>query len=77
MSAFALEHGAVYHTYSAYARGVDASSGVCTNGSTAPPKARNETGLCSAATTNTDKSFLPANDADERESTSSRGAVSP
>ena len=33
MSAFALEDGAVYHTYSAYARAWTAS-GACTSGST-------------------------------------------
>ena len=31
MSAFVLEDGVVYHTYSAYARGVDALWG-CTHG---------------------------------------------
>jgi len=34
MSAFALEDGVVYHTYSTYARGLD-SLGACTSGSTA------------------------------------------
>jgi hypothetical protein len=34
MGAFALEDGVVYHTNSAYARGVDALSGACTSGST-------------------------------------------
>jgi len=44
MSAFALEHGAVYHTYSAYARGVDALWGMYQWLDRAP-KGRNETGL--------------------------------
>src|SRR5262249_2012924 len=35
MSAFALEDGVVYHTYSAYARGLD-GLWACTSGSTAP-----------------------------------------
>ena len=44
MSAFAIEDGTVYHTYSAYARGLDALWGVyqwldCS------PKGRNETGV--------------------------------
>src|SRR5262249_39417212 len=36
MSAFALEDGVVYHTYSTYARGLD-GLWACTSGSTAPP----------------------------------------
>ena len=36
MSAFVLDDGVVCHTYSTYARGVDAIW-VCTRGSTAPP----------------------------------------
>jgi predicted dithiol-disulfide oxidoreductase (DUF899 family) len=44
MSAFALEDGAVYHTYSAYARGVDALWGMFQWLDRAP-KGRNETGL--------------------------------
>ena len=44
MSAFALEDGAVYHTYSAYARGVDALWGMYQWLDRAP-KGRNETGL--------------------------------
>jgi predicted dithiol-disulfide oxidoreductase (DUF899 family) len=44
MSAFALEDGVVYHTYSAYARGVDAMWGMYTWLDRAP-KGRNETGL--------------------------------
>ncbi len=44
MSAFALENGAVYHTYSAYARGVDALWGMYQWLDRAP-KGRNETGL--------------------------------
>jgi predicted dithiol-disulfide oxidoreductase (DUF899 family) len=43
MSAFALEDGAVYHTYSAYARGVDALWGMYQWLDRAP-KGRNETG---------------------------------
>ena len=44
MSAFALEDGAVYHTYSAYARGVDSLWGMYQWLDRAP-KGRNETGL--------------------------------
>jgi predicted dithiol-disulfide oxidoreductase (DUF899 family) len=44
MSAFALEDGVVYHTYSAYARGVDAMWGMYQWLDRAP-KGRNETGL--------------------------------
>src|SRR6266699_3403904 len=44
MSAFALEDGAVYHTYSAYARGVDALWGMYQWLDRAP-KGRNETGV--------------------------------
>jgi predicted dithiol-disulfide oxidoreductase (DUF899 family) len=43
MSAFALEEGAVYHTYSAYARGVDGLWGMYQWLDRAP-KGRNETG---------------------------------
>jgi predicted dithiol-disulfide oxidoreductase (DUF899 family) len=43
MSAFALENGIVYHTYSAYARGVDAIWGMYPWLDRAP-KGRNETG---------------------------------
>ena len=43
MSAFALEDGVVYHTYSAYARGVDALWGMYQWLDRAP-KGRNETG---------------------------------
>jgi predicted dithiol-disulfide oxidoreductase (DUF899 family) len=43
MSAFALENGLVYHTYSAYARGVDALWGMYQWLDRAP-KGRNETG---------------------------------
>jgi predicted dithiol-disulfide oxidoreductase (DUF899 family) len=43
MSAFALEDGVVYHTYSAYARGVDAVWGMYPWLDRAP-KGRNETG---------------------------------
>ena len=44
MSAFALNDGVVYHTYSAYARGVDALWGMYQWLDRAP-KGRNETGL--------------------------------
>jgi predicted dithiol-disulfide oxidoreductase (DUF899 family) len=44
MSAFALDDGVVYHTYSAYARGVDAMWGMYQWLDRAP-KGRNETGL--------------------------------
>jgi predicted dithiol-disulfide oxidoreductase (DUF899 family) len=44
MSAFVLEDGVVYHTYSAYARGVDALWGMYQWLDRAP-KGRNETGL--------------------------------
>jgi predicted dithiol-disulfide oxidoreductase (DUF899 family) len=43
MSAFALENGAVYHTYSTYARGVDPLFGVY-HWLDRAPKGRNETG---------------------------------
>jgi predicted dithiol-disulfide oxidoreductase (DUF899 family) len=43
MSAFALEDGVVYHTYSAYARGVDALWGMYQWLDRAP-RGRNETG---------------------------------
>jgi predicted dithiol-disulfide oxidoreductase (DUF899 family) len=43
MSAFALEDGAVYHTYSAYARGLDALWGMYQWLDRAP-KGRNEAG---------------------------------
>lgn len=43
MSAFALENGAVYHTYSTYARGVDPFFGVY-HWLDRAPKGRNETG---------------------------------
>ena len=44
LSAFALENGVVYHTYSAYARGVDAVWGMYPWLDRAP-KSRNETGV--------------------------------
>src|SRR5439155_20343637 len=44
MSAFALEDGVVYHTYSAYARGVDGIWGMYQWLDRAP-KGRNETGV--------------------------------
>jgi predicted dithiol-disulfide oxidoreductase (DUF899 family) len=53
MSAFALEDGVVYHTYSAYARGLD-GLWACTSGSTAPQGAQRD-GLWWRATTSTNK----------------------
>lgn len=44
MSAFVLEDGVVYHTYSAYARGLDALWGMYQRLDRAPT-GRNETGL--------------------------------
>jgi predicted dithiol-disulfide oxidoreductase (DUF899 family) len=44
MSAFALEDGVVYHTYSAYSRGVDGLWGMYQWLDRAP-KGRNETGI--------------------------------
>jgi predicted dithiol-disulfide oxidoreductase (DUF899 family) len=44
MSAFALEGGVVYHTYSAYSRGVDGLWGMYQWLDRAP-KGRNETGI--------------------------------
>ncbi len=44
MSAFALEDGVVYHTYSAYARGLDGMWGMYQWLDRAP-KGRNETGV--------------------------------
>jgi predicted dithiol-disulfide oxidoreductase (DUF899 family) len=44
VSAFALENGVVYHTYSTYARGVDAIWGMY-HWLDRAPKGRNETGL--------------------------------
>ena len=52
MSAFVLEDGVVYHTYSTYARGVDASV-ACTTGSTAPPRGATRRASGGAATTST------------------------
>ena len=52
MSAFVLEDGMVYHTYSAYARGLDGLWGMYQWLDRAP-KGRNETGIGSAATTST------------------------
>jgi len=52
MSAFALEDGLVYHTYSAYARGLDALWG-CTSGSIAHQRDVTRLGRGSAAATNT------------------------
>jgi predicted dithiol-disulfide oxidoreductase (DUF899 family) len=44
MSAFVLEDGVIYHTYSTYARGVDPFFGVY-HWLDRAPKGRNETGL--------------------------------
>jgi predicted dithiol-disulfide oxidoreductase (DUF899 family) len=44
MSAFALEDGVVYHTYSAYERGIDALWGMYPWLDRAP-RGRNETGI--------------------------------
>jgi predicted dithiol-disulfide oxidoreductase (DUF899 family) len=52
MSAFALEDGVVYHTYSAYSRGVDAIWGM-TSGSTALPRDATRRASGCAATTST------------------------
>ena len=52
LSAFVLEDGVVYHTYSAYARGVDGLWGMYQWLDRAP-KGRNETGSGGAATTST------------------------
>ena len=52
MSAFALDGGVVYHTYSTYARGLDALWGMYQWLDRAP-LGRNETGSCGAGTTNT------------------------
>ncbi len=54
MSAFALEDGVVSHTYSAYARGVDALW-ACTRGSTGHPRGATRPGRGSVATTSTAK----------------------
>src|SRR2546428_285690 len=52
VSAFALEDGVVYHTYSAYERGID-SSGACTSGSTARHSVATRPASGGAATTST------------------------
>ena len=52
MSAFVLEDGVVYHTYSTYARGLD-SSGACTSGSTAHRMGATNRASGGAATTST------------------------
>jgi predicted dithiol-disulfide oxidoreductase (DUF899 family) len=52
MSAFAFSDGVVYHTYSTYARGLDAFWGMYQWLDQAP-KGRNETGLCLGGTTST------------------------
>jgi predicted dithiol-disulfide oxidoreductase (DUF899 family) len=57
ISAFVLENGAVHHTYSPYARGIDALWGMWQWLDRAPkgrnPKGPNETGHGGVATTNT------------------------
>jgi hypothetical protein len=52
MSPFALDGGVVYHTYWAYARGVD-GSGACTSGSTGPREGGTRPDSGFAATTST------------------------
>ena len=52
VSAFALEDGRVFHTYSTYERGVDAT-GAYTRGSTARPRAATRTATGTAGTTST------------------------
>jgi len=47
MTAFALEDGVVYHTYSTYARGLEALWGMY-QWLDRTPAGRNETGICSA-----------------------------
>ena len=44
MSAFVLENGNIYHSYSTYARGLDALSGMW-HWLDRAPKGRNETGV--------------------------------
>ena len=53
MSALALEDGVVYHTYSTYARGLDAPCGACTNGSIGPPRGAMRPASGGGGTTNT------------------------
>ena len=53
MSAFVLEDGVVYHTYSTYARGLDDASGACIRGSTARHAGATRLGSGGAATTST------------------------
>lgn len=52
MSAFAIEDGVVYHTYSSYARGLD-GLWVCTSGSTGRRKGATSRGRGSATETTT------------------------
>src|SRR5947209_11434462 len=52
ISAFALEDGVVYRTYSAYARGLD-GLGACSNGSTAHPRVETRRASGGAVTTST------------------------
>ncbi len=52
VSAFALDGGVVYHTYSSYERGVDAS-GACTRGSTTRHSGATRPASGGAATTST------------------------
>jgi predicted dithiol-disulfide oxidoreductase (DUF899 family) len=58
MSAFALKDRVVYHTYSAYARGLD-GLWACTSGSTARPTGATSMGSGGAATTNTNRPERP------------------
>ena len=60
MSAFALEDGVVYHTYSAYAADWTAS-GACTSGSTAPPRVATRRACGGAVTTSTKRAEQPPN----------------
>ena len=72
MSAFALEDGVVYHTYSAYARGLDALWG-STSGSTAPQRGATRPASGGAATTSTTRGERVAQAM--RDSTAYRSAV--
>ena len=59
MSAFAIEDGVVYHTYSTYARGLDGLWGAYQWLDRAP-KGRNETGIWWRRHDEYDKPSLPA-----------------
>jgi hypothetical protein len=75
MSAFALEDGVVYHTYSTYVPGVDALSG-CTRDSTARPMdaTRPEVpgGAGTTSTTSAERSAYRARSAERCSRSSSR-----